>query len=162
MPGAQIGEGRARKPHGIDAEMAVKAPVLGRDHRIGQVFRQVLEAQRLAEQIAIGGDQRAVLGEERDARLALRRPEIARVGQGERANAEHAEPGDEAPQRGPDQKMPRAPALGAGWLRWLTRRTPRRARRTIAGRAGAMSRHELYNPALDAAACLAPGLKEVL
>ena len=45
--------------------MAVEAPVLGGDHRLRQVARHVLEPQRLAEEIAEGGHERAVGGEQR-------------------------------------------------------------------------------------------------
>ncbi len=58
MAGAQIAESGAQQADRIDAEMAVEAAVLGGDHRSRQVGRHLLEPQRLAEQIAEGGDER--------------------------------------------------------------------------------------------------------
>ncbi len=49
LPGAQIDQRGARQPKGIDAEMAVEAAVLGRDHRFRQKRRHFLQGQRPAE-----------------------------------------------------------------------------------------------------------------
>src|SRR6185437_3389421 len=71
MSGAQIGEAGAQQPDRVDAEMLVEAAILGCDHRLRQKRRHLLEGQRLAEQIAEGGENAAVLGEDRDARPPL-------------------------------------------------------------------------------------------
>ena len=52
MAGAQIGDGGAQQTDRIDAEMAVETPVLGRDDRLRQIGRHLLQRQRLPEQIA--------------------------------------------------------------------------------------------------------------
>ena len=86
MAGAQIGDRGAHQPDRVDAEMAVEAAVLGRDHRLRQVGRHLLQGQRLAEQIAEGGDQAAVGGEDRDARPPLGDGELARCRAGSGRN----------------------------------------------------------------------------
>ncbi len=42
MAGGEIGDRGADEPDRIDAEMAIEAAVLGRDHRLGQVGRHLL------------------------------------------------------------------------------------------------------------------------
>ena len=98
-PAREIGDRGAHDADRIDAEMAVEAAVLGRDHRLRQIGRHLLQAQRLAEQVAEGRDQAAVGGEDRDARPPLGDGQLAGVGQGQREIAEHAAAEDRRPQR---------------------------------------------------------------
>ena len=54
-PAREVDQERADEPERIDAEMAVEAAVLGRDHRLRQVGRHVLQPQLVAEEVAIAG-----------------------------------------------------------------------------------------------------------
>ena len=64
LAGAQIGDRGAHQPDRVDAEMAVEPAVLGRDHRLRQKGRHLLQGQRLAEQIAEAGERAAVGSED--------------------------------------------------------------------------------------------------
>ena len=97
--GGEIGQRRARQPDRVDAEMAVKPAVLGRDDRLGQIGRHLLQGQRLAEQIAVSREQTAVGGEDRDARAPLRLRQLAGVGQGQREIAGDTAAADRRPQQ---------------------------------------------------------------
>jgi len=52
--GAEIGDRGAHEPDRIDAEMAVKTVVLGRNRCLRQIGRHLLQGQRLTEQIDKG------------------------------------------------------------------------------------------------------------
>ena len=89
----------------VDAEMAVEAAVLGGDHRLRQKGRHFLQRQRLAEQIAEGGERAAVFGQDRDARPPLGGGQLAGVGQGQREIGERDAADNRAPQ-GHEQRQP--------------------------------------------------------
>src|SRR6266851_468340 len=124
--GAVIDVSRAGKPDRVDAEMVVEAAILGGDHGRRQIGRQVPEAQRLAEQIAIGGDDAAVGAEDGDAWPAGGHGQIADRRQGERkigggaAAEDHAPEDDEqrdtdeAPLPAPPRELGAAAPLAAG------------------------------------------------
>ena len=144
MAGAQIGEPGAQKADRIDAEMLVEAPVFGGDDGLRQIGRHLLQRQRLAEQIAKGGDDAAVPGENRDAGPPLGDRQLIGVGQGQGEIGKHAAAENRPPQKqqngdlkGAGQKARRGPALRRGGLvrRLALRSTAawRGAGRTIIG-----------------------------
>ncbi len=145
VAGAQIGECRAHRAPEIDAEMAVEAPVLGRDHRLGQVFRHLVDAQRLAEEIAERGDKRAVRREQRHRRPPLGHRKVLGRGQGQREIAERAPAQDRHPQRRDEAPLPPAPARPPFPRRLLLRRGLGRPPLAAIGRIGTqieiLSRH---------------------
>ena len=79
MAGGEIGHRRAQQPDRVDPEMAVKAAVLGGEHRLRQIGRHFLQGQRPAEQIPVSCEEAAVGGEDRDARAPLRLRQLAGV-----------------------------------------------------------------------------------
>ena len=68
--GGCVAERRAHEPERVDAEMVVEAAVLGRDHRLGEVRRQHVEADMAAAQAPLG-EHGAVLGEDGDVGRAI-------------------------------------------------------------------------------------------
>src|SRR6266853_5629208 len=120
VPSTEIGHGGAHQADRVDPEMAVEAAVLGRDDRLRQIGRHLLQGQRLAEQSAEIGQRAAILGEDRDGRAALRRPELTGIGQGQREIAERAAAKDGRPQDEENDKPQQAarqapPAARHAW-----------------------------------------------
>jgi hypothetical protein len=62
--GARIDRDRAQRAEDVDAEMVVEAPVLGRQHRLDQVVRHLLQLQRIVMARAAMADLGAVAVEE--------------------------------------------------------------------------------------------------
>jgi hypothetical protein len=105
--------------------MAVEAAILGRDHRLRQPRRHLFQGQRLAEQIAKGGDGAAVIGEDGDARPALGDCELIGVGQGEGEIGKRPAADDQPPQKYEKPKLEEAaenPAATAAPRRAARRR----------------------------------------
>ena len=98
MPGAQVDDRSANQPDRVDPEMAIKAAILGRDHRLRQKRRHLFEAQGFAEQIAETGQRAAVLRQDRDGRPTQRGAKLAGVGEGQREIADCAAAQDRGPQ----------------------------------------------------------------
>ncbi len=134
VAGAEIGEGGARQPPGIDAEMAVEAPVLGGDHRRRQIARHVTEAQRLAEEVAIGGHERAVRGQERHRGTPVGQRQRVDWRQRQREIGDNPAADDYRPQEAKQRPAPDAPARRSPPRRLAPARAPRAAPgRPVAG-----------------------------
>jgi hypothetical protein len=120
-PVAQVDVGGAREADEVEPEMAVEAPVLGGQHGLRQVARQVLQLHRGAVEVAIGGDHLAVLRQERDARLFADLVEAADVRQVVGQPAQEHERHQRAPagaHQPPTQEKPRpSPASPRSLLR---------------------------------------------
>ncbi len=107
----EIAEGRAHEPERIDAEMLVEAAVLGGEHGLGEVRRQMLEPHMAAAQAPLG-EHGAVGGENGE----VGRPVVERhqhgIGQlGDEIGADRADD-----ERGPhrhEQKEAQDGVLGA-------------------------------------------------
>ena len=67
----QVAEHRAGNADGVNAKVAVKAPVLNGNKGFGQVGRQLAQVHRRAAGITACGDQRAILAQNRDIGRAL-------------------------------------------------------------------------------------------
>ena len=138
MAGAQIGEDGARHAQEVEAEMAVEAPILGRDHRFRQRLRQILQRQRFAVEIAIGRNQRAIRGFAAlrwDAGRSGRDPGYPAGSSRPRRAGRRRPPNPRPPPRPPTSRRTKAGAVAASaWpatAPWA-RRAPRAGRRSSA------------------------------
>ena len=92
----------------IDAEMLVEAAVLDRDEGVGQMGRQLLDRDGAPAGLAAVGEQRAVGGEDRDVRRALRHRELVDRRQLRGVVGDDAGDGDHAPDAGDDRAIDEA------------------------------------------------------
>ncbi len=110
MAGTHVDDGGAEQTEEIDAEMAVEAPILRGDDRVGQIFRHVAHADGVAKEIAVGGQQSAVARYQGDARSPLGVRQIASLRQGQGEIAEEGAERDDTPDRENDPPAQRRPA----------------------------------------------------
>jgi hypothetical protein len=162
----EVRHGGAQEPDGIDAEVVIEPPVLGRDHRLRQVLRHFLDVDRLAEQVAVCRDERAVEGEHGDAGPALRNREVGGAGQRQREISQHQRQQDDAPEprdqaATQDDARDRAAAF-LGRARLALARLRRRLARAVVGVdveiSGAASGHGQERGASSTVARLAAGV----
>jgi len=104
---AEICEGGTREPLRIDAEMAVEAPVLGRQYGHRQPGRHFLELHKPAEQIAVCRDRLAGGIDEDEARTALEHVDALERRQREPEERQHAGTGCTRPQPGNESPFER-------------------------------------------------------
>ncbi len=112
-PGTDIGHHRPRQADRVEAEVGAKAPVLGRQHRLGQGLGQHIEGHRAAMLIAERRKHAAVAGPDRHRRAARRGQGVVDVGKIGGIPGDHQGDGDEHPhpdRRRPLRRPPREPA----------------------------------------------------
>src|SRR5215213_3724999 len=71
VAGAKIAESGAAEADRIYAEMRIEAPILNRDHRLGNIGGQLVEPDLVAEERAALGDHLAISSQKNHSRLAL-------------------------------------------------------------------------------------------
>ena len=128
MAGQQINAGGTRHAPGVQPPMRPEAPVLDRDRGGRQIGGHVGQAQRVADHIAVRGDQRAGLvahhqaGAPERVQRVLRPGQIAREPDQDRTQRDCApdrqdqRPADQPPRNAPWHRQP--PALLLPWLAW--------------------------------------------
>jgi hypothetical protein len=72
--GAGVGHDRAKQARHVDAEMVVEAAVFGRQHRLDQMIRKLIERNRIVVTDAARADLVAEAVEEGDRKLGLLQP----------------------------------------------------------------------------------------
>ena len=135
-PAAEVHHHRAGKPDRVDAEVAVEPPVLDRHHRLRQRLRHLGERQRFAAGVAAVGDRLAGLRDDADVRRPRRHRPLRGRRQRRGVVAEHADEGDDAPDR--EDQAPVDAALHQPAGEAALRRPP--ARRGRAGPCGRLCR----------------------
>ena len=105
-PARRLAKAARSRPDGIDAEMAVEAAVLGRDHRLRHIARHFLQVTgwpKRSPKVAISVPSAA-----RIVTLGRRSAgQIAGIGQCQREIAEHAAADDRRPQQQQDDNSDR-------------------------------------------------------